>query len=238
MFIRKRLISLLICSLLIITSASVVFASDIVSGIKVKLGDNKTPENEQTEGVKSIIIKGEENFKKLADRGIIRSYNYTSPEKDQGVQTIIIKGEEIIKALEGRRLRGYKKDSPENISVLSDDEVSPYGTSIPTKTWDLQKGGRSFTYSFKSYLYSDYNYIPYDDGIAPSICITIDKPETSHNLKMQLIESGTNKVVAEFEEYIDDGYRWMIDNLSRSKKYYIKFISPDNKQIRGSGGVA
>lgn len=235
---KKRIISLLICSLMIIGLASVVSASDKITGIKVKLGDDKSSIAEQTEGVKSIVIEGEDNIRKLADMRIIRSCYSTPPEKNKEVQAIIIKGKDVIKALEGRRLRVYKEDSPENISVLSDDEVSPYGTSIPTKTWDLQNGGRSFTYNFKSYLYSDYNYIPYDDGIAPSICITIDKPQTSHNLKMQLIESGTNKVVAEFEEYIDDEYMWMIDNLSRSKKYYIKFISPDNKQIKGSGGVA
>ncbi|MDI3480767.1 MAG: hypothetical protein PWQ97_422 [Tepidanaerobacteraceae bacterium] len=238
MFAQKKFMLILICSLLFLTSASIVFASDVVSGIKVKLGNSEITQNEQTKDVKSIVIKGEESIKKLEDMGITRAYKNTSSEKAQEVQTIVIKGEDTIKALEGRRLRGYKKELPENASALTDNEASPCGTSIPTKTWDLQKGSRSFTYSFKSYLYSDYNYIPYDDGIAPSICITIDKPKTSHNLKMQLIESETNKVVAEFEEYIDDEYRWMIDKLSRSKKYYIKFISPDNKQIKGSGGIA
>ncbi len=224
----KKIIALIACVLLLTTSFSAAFASDDISNIKVNGGNGE---------VRSIVIKGEDNIKKLTEMGIIRSNLYAG-NKDEGVQSIVIKGKENIDALKGLHLRVYTETAEGEVSNLSDDKVTPYGTTKPTKTWDLNNGGRAFTYNFKSYIYSDYNYIPYDDGYAPSICVTIEESSAPHNLKMQLIESGTDKVVATFEEYIDDEQDWMIGKLSSNKTYYIKFISPDNVQIKGSGGVA
>ncbi len=155
--------------------------------------------------------------------------------EDQSYPTfIIVKGEENIKAYEDA---GIIKPSPERYEFLKLPEIGTMGTSVPTKTRDLNDSSRYFSYSFSSYIYSDYKYLPCPDSLGSTGygIYHYFEPDASQKMRLSFYSSNGD---FEFNSPILD-----LDDVTaygtavKNKAYYIKYTSTEGTRIRGTGEV-
>ncbi len=147
---------------------------------------------------------------------------------------IIVKGKENIEAYQKAGLVRVPGQIVGDDSLVQSGTISILGISIPTSTWNLNNGSRSFTYSISSYIYSNYKYVPYWDG---SICQIIT-PSSNQNLKIQLYNASNNSLVStQLNGYIDSETLFQRSGLDVAGSYYYKYTSNSGTWISGSGLV-
>lgn len=147
---------------------------------------------------------------------------------------IIIKGEKNIKAYEEAGIIKACTKSSSMSSGLEGNSIK--SSSVPTKTWDLNNGSRSFTYSFKSYIYSNYKYKPCPDDIASTGYAIYHKfyPDDSQTMKLYTYDSSGSFV---YSTTLDMDDTTVYGIAVKNNAHYFKYKSTDGTTISGSGKV-
>ena len=144
---------------------------------------------------------------------------------------IIIKGRENIKAYEDA---GIIRSSSKAVNRLSG--IGIMGINIPTRTWDLNNSSKPIDYSFSSYIYSNYKYLPCPDFLGSTGWGIYHLFEPNQRQKMRLAF------------YSNDGFEFNssvldMDDVTlygaavRNKAHYIKYTSTQGTRISGTGLV-
>lgn len=121
--------------------------------------------------------------------------------------------------------------------TLVQNGIGVKGSQIPTATWDLNSGSRSFTYSISSYIYSNYAYRPnvVDIDIWQNI-----SPNSNQKLRIDCYQKSNNSLKGTFNDYIDDDISIGFggpNSMDIGHFYYFKYSSPTGNWIAGSGVV-
>jgi hypothetical protein len=126
-----------------------------------------------------IVIKGENNIKAYEKAGIIKACTTVT--------------------VNSTKLEGSSRLNSE-IHTLS---------SKPSKTWDLKEKSRKFDYSFKSYVYSDYKYLPEKDSISSTGYAIYHKfnPDKAQEMKIYNYDEDGDYVTSTTLE-LDDTTAW------------------------------
>ncbi|EOD00491.1 hypothetical protein [Caldisalinibacter kiritimatiensis] len=172
------------------------------------------------------------------------AYATENNQKDSSISAtavIIIKGEENIKAYEEAgiiRTRPHLRCiSPElEGNQLSNNDFSIQGTSIPTDIWDLNQKSRDFTYSFRSYIYSNYKYKPCPDSISSTgyAIYHMFEPDADQEMKVTTYDSDGSYVTST-NLILDDKTAYGL--AVKNEPHYFKYTSIKGTTISGTGTV-